>query len=395
MHLPKRWILTVAALSTIPAICGPVTISASGTWGALSGSDAYFVSGQPWTLSFQVANPPPVGSSDPTFFGTSYSNALYTLNGSPVAVTGLQVNFYTFQSFSLCLDNGCVFALSTFNGSPPLFSGPTSNPTMVPGTYLTDSNGFAANDNSVTLGKAAGIQNIFVTQQALPDDAVPEPATWMLTGIGALLFLLPRKALRSAKTLSIAALLTIPVLAGPVTISASGTWGALSGSDAYFVSGQPWTLSFQVGNPPLVADSDATSFETAFSSATYSLNGSPVALTGSRVFFRTNQSIDICLDTGCVFQLTTFGLSPQLFSGATSNPTMVPGIYLTDSQGFGAVDNNLYIGSAGGVQNIFVTSQDALPDDPIVPEPATWALVGIGGLLVAFYRNRSAVPRVR
>jgi len=186
-------LLALAALWVIPAMAGPVTISMGGTWGALSGSDAYFASSEPWTLSFQVANPPAVIVSDSATFLTFYSNAVYTLNGSPVAVTGNVVKFSTTQGtpgISVCLgvNNNCQFQLATSNGSQALFTGAPSSPTMVPGLYLTSSSGFQAIDLTINpnnpLGTTPGIQTISVTSQ---DSAVPEPATWALTGAGVLL----------------------------------------------------------------------------------------------------------------------------------------------------------------------------------------------------------------
>jgi hypothetical protein len=67
--------LAFITLSAIPTIASPVTISASGTWGALTGSDAYFASGQPWTLSIQLANPSVPNFSSPTFFTETYTTA--------------------------------------------------------------------------------------------------------------------------------------------------------------------------------------------------------------------------------------------------------------------------------------------------------------------------------
>ncbi len=161
-----------------------MTISMGGTWGNLSGSDASFVSNEPWTLAFQVANPPMVGTSDAASFRTSYSNVVYTLNGSPVAAPGNEVFFYTSQSFDICLDPSWNFQIGTFGGSPALFSGTTANPTIVPASYATDSNGFAAHDVNTLLGTASGVHPISVTPQG---STVPEPSTFMLTGAGVML----------------------------------------------------------------------------------------------------------------------------------------------------------------------------------------------------------------
>ena len=176
----------LAALCLTPAMAGVVTISTGGTWGALSGSSAYFASNEAWTLSFQVTDPPPLTSIQPTEFATTYSNAVYTLNGSSVAVTGSEALFVTTQSFIFCLDTVCTNSLET-GGGAPLFTGTTSNPSFVPpGPYSTGPAGFFAESNNNFLGSAPGDQIITVASSG-QTPGVPEPATWILTATGVLL----------------------------------------------------------------------------------------------------------------------------------------------------------------------------------------------------------------
>jgi hypothetical protein len=182
----------VFSLFCCSAFAGSVTISASGTWGTLSGTNTYFVSNEPWTLSFQVVNPPSsTYAVYPTSFGTYYTNGVYTLNGNPVTLTGTQVYFSTSYSFDFCLDSGCNNQIGTFNGDPSLFSGTTSNPTLVPGSYPTTSSGFAA--DSFSLNFEAPYQGSTGTQGTISVSGAttPEPASALLivTGLGFVAFL--------------------------------------------------------------------------------------------------------------------------------------------------------------------------------------------------------------
>jgi len=115
-------------------------ISASGTWGTLFGSNAYFVSDEPWSLSFDVSSSPAPFTSNPgVSFSVFYTNGMYTLHGVTVALPQSTATFFEDQSFALCLDTGCFNDIITFNGSAPLFTGPTSSSTFdPPGNYPTD-----------------------------------------------------------------------------------------------------------------------------------------------------------------------------------------------------------------------------------------------------------------
>ena len=175
---------------------GILTFSASGTWATLGTSDAYFASNESWSLSFQVANPPPVldSSSNPlVFFKTSYSNATYTLNGHPVAVTGTAVYFYAVGSFDICLGPNCVFQMNTYLGSPQLWTGSPSNPVLVPGIYALPLNGMAAHDNNAAIGPSPSTTTLSVVSGTA---SVPEPISGVLTGSALLLAVLRRNLLR-------------------------------------------------------------------------------------------------------------------------------------------------------------------------------------------------------
>ncbi len=187
MFFRVRLTLALAVVSAIPAMGSAVTVSTGGTWGTLSASDAYFVSNEAWTLSIQVESSPVVSFSTSERFVTAYSNAVYTLNGVAVATTGSKATFYTDATFGICLDSSCEFQTDPFLSSPTLFSGSTTNPTMVPGSYLVSNSGFAALDFTAASDQIGSTPPSVTVTVTSPGSAVPEPSTWVLCGAGLLL----------------------------------------------------------------------------------------------------------------------------------------------------------------------------------------------------------------
>ena len=193
--------------------------------------------------------------------------------------------------------------------------------------------------------------------------------------------------IKTTRALALAAVLSSGVVsAAPFTISTSGTWGNLFKSDAYFVSNQPWTLTFQVASPPVILSSFPNSFLTTYFNATYKLNGNPVALTGNEVVFYPGPQaggFSICFDANCNIQIDPFAATPTLFTGPTSSPTIVPGVYLTDQQGLGAFDTSSY-GSSPGILTISINAQVSTT----TPEPSTWMLTAAGLAVAVLGRSR-------
>ncbi len=178
------------------------------------------------------------------------------------------------------------------------------------------------------------------------------------------------------KSLSVFVLFTSGLAASPVTISLSGTFSPATPNSTYFAPNGAFSLSFQVNNPPAVGSSGSNFFQTTYSASSYVLNGNPIALSGSLVFFYTTQSLDFCFSiVSCQSQMTSNGGSPALFSGPPASPTFVAGSYHVN-QWFTSVNNVSDVGSPSG-GTITVTSTGAT-----VPEPATWMLT-LAGVLIA------------
>jgi len=174
------------ALGASLAMGSPVTVSTGGTWGGVGSSSAYFASNEPWTLSFQVDNPPVLFSVSALYFDTFYSNAVYTLNQQVVSLSGEIVSFEVGGDFDFCLDLSCDHVISPLDGSPLLFSGPTSNPILVPGSYTTTlGTSFTALDYKAQAGPVVGVTpgngTVLIMAQT---SSTPEPGGLALIGAG-------------------------------------------------------------------------------------------------------------------------------------------------------------------------------------------------------------------
>ncbi len=135
--------------------------------------------------------------------------------------------------------------------------------------------------------------------------------------------------------LAVLALCWVPADAGTIMYSDSGTFAAGTASSAFSGSSINWAFAFQADTNPAVSDVGAGGFSFAFSNFSYSLAGSPVAITPTfvRFFSGTNGGgFLICFNgtTNGNFNdgLGTFG--PQMYTGLTSAPTLIPGSFPQD-----------------------------------------------------------------
>jgi hypothetical protein len=181
--------LSVIVLFTSGLAASPVTISLSGTYSPTAQNTSYFAPNETFSLSFQVNNPPPIVASASFFFETTYSNASYTLNGNPVALSGSLVSFFASGGLVFCFSgNGCQYELVA-EGAPLLFSGPPVSPTLVIGSYQATS-WVSAVSGGIDGGSPSGGAITIAPTGA----TVPEPATWMLTFAGILIACVCRKS---------------------------------------------------------------------------------------------------------------------------------------------------------------------------------------------------------
>jgi hypothetical protein len=177
-------LLAVVAILSASAFAANVVITASGTYNSTAPTNAYTAPNAPWTLSFQVGSTPTVNSNDSTEFGTVFTIGVFTLNGVSVPVTGSRVVFFSSNtSFDIFLDSAAntQFIVS----GPPLFSGTTSSPTMLSGSFtptLVESMTNTSVFGGFFYGFSTGNSNVVVSPLVMP--ATPAPTSVILVSLG-------------------------------------------------------------------------------------------------------------------------------------------------------------------------------------------------------------------
>ena len=128
-----------------------------------------------------------------------------------------------------------------------------------------------------------------------------------------------------------------PAVAQTYTVTESGTWAAGTPTVTDFsAAGETWSYSFEVSAMPTVYFSNGSVSDTDVTDFVYTLDGIPESLSllpnfisweaagyGGGIYFE--------LSNGALFTVN----ADQLFSGAPSSPTIVPGDY--------AVSNTSYV----------------------------------------------------
>lgn len=185
------------------------------------------------------------------------------------------------------------------------------------------------------------------------------------------------------KILVLTSLLAVPfatsACASPISISGGGTFSASTPSSSFTGPSQPWSFAFLVDSNPVVSNVNGASFDAAFSNFSYVLNGSPVAITPVGIKFfdaAVTGMFSICFISDC--GPTSNGIQfagPQMYSGATSAPTILTGSFPSDS-------TVVFFGTTLDFQaNVTVQTVAG------APEPMTLSLMGAGLLGLGFLRR--------
>lgn len=167
--------------------------------------------------------------------------------------------------------------------------------------------------------------------------------------------------------------------AGPLLVSASGTFNGATPVSFFTAPNEAWSLSFLIQSNPSVSNpSFGASFSPSFSGFTYSLNGSPLLITPNDIRFWAVPgnapfilSLSVCWNSSCAGG-TSEGLAfdtSQLYTGSELSPIIIPGVYPT-SQFF--IDHGSSFGEPNTVVNIVAT-----------PEPSTLPLGAIALVVLA------------
>jgi hypothetical protein len=180
--------------------------------------------------------------------------------------------------------------------------------------------------------------------------------------------------------LPVFALCSVSANANIISYSDSGTFSSSVPSSTFSAPSETWAFSFQADNKPAVSDVGMGGFDFAFSDFSYSLNGSPVAITPTFIRFFSGGNgggFEICFNgttvATCSDDLGTGFFTTQMYSGPTSAPTLLPGPFDLDE--FGVVVNSIGF----DLPNTIVQANE-------VPEPSTLLPLAAGLLALGLRR---------
>jgi hypothetical protein len=185
--------------------------------------------------------------------------------------------------------------------------------------------------------------------------------------------------------LPVFALCSVSANADIISYSDSGTFSSSTPSSTFSAAGETWAFAFQADSHPAVSEFGMGGFDFAFSDFSYSLNGSPVAITPTFIrFFSAGNGggFEICFNgttvATCSDELGTGFFTTQMYTGPTSAPTLLPGPFDLDE--FGGVVNSVGF----NLPNTIVQAN-------VVPEPSTLLPLAAGLLALGgrrFYSRR-------
>lgn len=170
-----------------------ITISDSDTFSSTTGSSAFSGPDETYSFSFVVNTTPGVSNVDPgNYFDVDFSDFTYTLDGSPVTITPVDIRFFNASQlggFEICFTTACSFFDNPIDGfvfigqlGRQMYSGSESAPTMLTGT-------FAPNFAYLYVDSAEFFeyfQNAHQTAHSIlaATNPVPEPSTILTLGVG-------------------------------------------------------------------------------------------------------------------------------------------------------------------------------------------------------------------
>ena len=179
--------------------------------------------------------------------------------------------------------------------------------------------------------------------------------------------------------------------AATIALSTSGTFASSDSPGLLVAPNARWTFGFTVDSNPMAGNVSALGFDAPFQAFNYTLNGVPVAVSPASIRFATlaNQGLFTLFfgpESGFMngVPIPEFSLTgPQLFSGTTSQPTMITGAFLASGWSYSDASNF-------NVQSPTSTAVSATA----VPEPSTWSLLLIGSVIILGAHKQRICNRV-
>lgn len=151
-------------------------VTASGTFSSTTPTSTFSAPGESWSFSFEVDSMPVVLSSEYDLeFSPSFTDFTYTLDGSAVAITPANIQFYSADDgglLNVCFAPACPSSSNPTNGfeleGAQAYSGLVTSPTINTGVYPT----------ITLLAFVGGEMNFYTMDNSIVTIAsVPEPGT--------------------------------------------------------------------------------------------------------------------------------------------------------------------------------------------------------------------------
>jgi hypothetical protein len=159
------------------------------------------------------------------------------------------------------------------------------------------------------------------------------------------------------------------LFAAPYTVTSSGIFGSTAPVSTFSGPNQTWSLSFVIDSNPVPIAANAFRSTVPISGFTYLLNGSAVSTDRTRADFFPSPFGGLAIDD---LPMEFWGPQLQLFSGPTTSPTIVPGVYTGTF-------------SAGGAR---VNDATLTISNAAVPEPGSIGLSVLGLIGLGLLRRR-------
>ncbi len=170
-------------LLAVSVSASPLAVSATGDFSSSTPASAFSQPGGSWSLSFDIASNPPVTNvATGSGFDVSYSDFVFSVNGSPVTTPVAAIRVFNSSIsglFSVCFTaacpgNGIPANAIVFEGTQA-YSGSESSPTILAGVYKTSLAGVVVNNNPIVFASESPVTIAAST---------PEPSTFFLLGAG-------------------------------------------------------------------------------------------------------------------------------------------------------------------------------------------------------------------
>jgi PEP-CTERM motif len=168
-----KWLLPLVALCSASANADTITYSDSGTFSASIPNSTFSAPSDTWSFAFQADSSPTLSEVGMGGFDFGFSNFSYSLDGSPIAITPTFIRFFSAANgggFEICFSGmtvaTCSDGLGTGFFNTQMYSGPTSAPTLLPGSFDLDEFGAIVDSVGFDLPNTTVLAS-----------AVPEPST--------------------------------------------------------------------------------------------------------------------------------------------------------------------------------------------------------------------------